>query len=103
MHYIRVECGLPVIVSAANGTSEIVTHEWGGLILEGATDAPGLGRMIRRLCQEESFRARLCENARKTGSSTRERTILENVLRNSQHGMAQSGTRNMSDLSARLC
>ena len=81
-------CGLPVIVSAANGTSEIITHEVDGLILQDATDAATLARMIRRLYEDAHFRTRLGENAHKTAQqftwerNTGEfRTILEDALR----------------------
>jgi len=56
-------CGLPVIVSAANGTSEIITHGEDGLILDDPADAAGLAGMIRRLCEDREFRMRLSEKA----------------------------------------
>ncbi|HTU34322.1 MAG TPA: glycosyltransferase family 4 protein [Candidatus Acidoferrum sp.] len=80
-------CGLPVIVSVANGTSEIITHETDGLILEDATDAHGLAEMIRRLCQDANFRTRLgaraCETAQQytwERNAREVRAILERVL-----------------------
>lgn len=59
-------CGLPVIVSAANGTSEIITHGEDGLILDDPTDAAGLAGMIHRLREDREFRMRLGEKAAET-------------------------------------
>lgn len=59
-------CGLPVIVSAANGTSEIITHGVDGLILDDPADAAGLAAMIRRLCEDKEFRMHLGEKAAET-------------------------------------
>src|ERR1700678_1236450 len=56
-------CGLPVIVSAENGTSEIITHETDGLILKDSSDSITLAAMILRLFENPEFRARLGENA----------------------------------------
>jgi glycosyltransferase involved in cell wall biosynthesis len=90
-------CGLPVIVSAANGTSEIITHGADGLILDDPTDARAAAAMIRRLYEDESFRARLGENAHKTAQqytwerNARElRAVLESVLRKKSQAAAQS-------------
>jgi len=59
-------CGLPVIVSAANGTCEIITHESDGLILQDPTDAAGLAAMVHRLYEDRGFCERLGQNAHKT-------------------------------------
>jgi glycosyltransferase involved in cell wall biosynthesis len=59
-------CGLPVIVSAAAGVSEIVTHGVDGLILDDPKDAAGLAAMIRRLYEDKEFRERLGERAGRT-------------------------------------
>jgi glycosyltransferase involved in cell wall biosynthesis len=59
-------CGLPVIVSSSNGTSEIITHGADGLILNDPTDATALAAMIRRLYQDEAFRVRLGVKAAET-------------------------------------
>ena len=59
-------CGLPVIVSSANGTSEIVTHEANGLILMDPTDSATLAAMIRRLYKDREFRDQLASNAAST-------------------------------------
>jgi len=59
-------CGLPVIVSSANGTSEIMTHEANGLILTDPTDSATLTSMIRRLYQDKEFRDQLGAKAAST-------------------------------------
>ena len=59
-------CGLPVIVSSANGTSEIITHEVDGLILPDPTDSIALAAMIRRLYHDEVFRNQLASKAAAT-------------------------------------
>ena len=56
-------CGLPVIVSSTNGTSEIVTHEVNGLILSDPTDCETLADLIRRLYQNQQFRDQLASKA----------------------------------------
>jgi glycosyltransferase involved in cell wall biosynthesis len=48
-------CGLPTIVSAENGASEIITHGVDGLILDDPKDAIALATMIRRLYQDQAF------------------------------------------------
>jgi len=81
-------CGLPVIVSVENGTSEIITHETDGMILDNASDSETLAAMILRLFEDKEFRGRLGTNASKTAQKyTWERNgrdfaeILEEVLR----------------------
>jgi len=59
-------CGLPVIVSAAAGVSEIVKDGADGLILDNPRDATALAAMIRRLYKDEAFRTRLGERAVET-------------------------------------
>ena len=59
-------CGLPVIVSSANGTSEIITHGVDGLILNDPRDASGLAAMIRRLYEDRGFREELGQRAAET-------------------------------------
>ncbi len=59
-------CGLPVVVSAANGVSEIITHGFDGLILEDPRDAVGLSAMVRRLHEDEPLRTSLGEKAAQT-------------------------------------
>jgi len=92
-------CGLPVIVSATNGTSEIITHGVDGLILDDPTDANGLALMIRRLYEDEVFRARLGDNAAATARNyTWEQNglelaaIFEEILRRKARPAAQTIT-----------
>jgi len=59
-------CGLPVIVSSTNGTSEIIRDERDGLILPDARDAGTLSSMIRRLVEDPDFREHLGRNASET-------------------------------------
>jgi UDP-glucose:(heptosyl)LPS alpha-1,3-glucosyltransferase len=92
-------CGLPVIVSATAGVSEIVTDGVSGLILDDPRDASTLAAMIRRLHEDQVFRARLGENAAaSTLQYTWERngrdlaTILEESLRRKSGLAAQTVT-----------
>ena len=59
-------CGLPVIVSAAAGVSEIVTNGTDGLILEDPKNVSVLAGMIRRLYEDREFRERLGQKAAET-------------------------------------
>ncbi|HXN71938.1 MAG TPA: glycosyltransferase family 4 protein [Candidatus Acidoferrales bacterium] len=59
-------CGLPVIVSAAAGVSEIVTNDVDGIVLDDPTDAAKLATMIRRLYEDKEFRNRLGNKASET-------------------------------------
>jgi glycosyltransferase involved in cell wall biosynthesis len=59
-------CGLPVIVSAAAGASEIVTDGADGLVLKDPTDSSALAAMIRQLYEDKDFRSRLGEKAAET-------------------------------------
>lgn len=59
-------CGLPVVVSATAGVSEIVTDEVDGLVLKDPRDAASLAAMIRRLYQDKEFRVQLGERAAET-------------------------------------
>jgi UDP-glucose:(heptosyl)LPS alpha-1,3-glucosyltransferase len=59
-------CGLPVIVSSANGTSEIVTHGKDGLILTDPADFITLAAMIRDLYMNSGFRDQLGSQAART-------------------------------------
>ncbi|MGH9691753.1 MAG: glycosyltransferase family 4 protein, partial [Candidatus Acidiferrales bacterium] len=80
-------CGLPVIVSSANGTSEIITHGVDGLILDNPLDATALAKMIRRLYEDKGFARKLGERAAETARQyTWERNgrelagIFENIV-----------------------
>lgn len=59
-------CGLPVIVSSANGTSEIITDGCDGLILRDPHDGAALTAMLRRLIEEPSSREVIARNAVET-------------------------------------
>jgi glycosyltransferase involved in cell wall biosynthesis len=59
-------CGLPVIVSETNGTSEIITNGADGLILKGPTDSSALAAMIRRLYEDRELRTAMGERAYET-------------------------------------
>jgi UDP-glucose:(heptosyl)LPS alpha-1,3-glucosyltransferase len=89
-------CGLPVIVSAENGTFEIITHNSDGMILKDPTDSKALAGMIRKL-QDPEFRARLGRNAFETARKyTWEANghdlakIFEEVLNRKLHSDRQS-------------
>ena len=56
-------CGVPAILSASCGTAEIITDGANGLILDDPTDAASLAAMIRRLCEDRTFRDQLGQNA----------------------------------------
>lgn len=62
----EMACGLPVIVSSANGTSEIITDGADGLILQDPRDARTLASLIQRLCEDETFRHQLAAGAVET-------------------------------------
>jgi UDP-glucose:(heptosyl)LPS alpha-1,3-glucosyltransferase len=59
-------CGLPVIVSAAAGVSEIVSDDVDAMVLDDPTDADKLATMIRRLYEDKELRNRLGSKARET-------------------------------------
>jgi glycosyltransferase involved in cell wall biosynthesis len=59
-------CGLAVIVSSANGTSEIITEGSDGLVLADPQDGAALVAMIRRLIEEPSLKEFLARNAAET-------------------------------------
>ena len=61
-----IACGLPVIVSATCGVSEIITHGSDGLVLADPTDSTTLADMIRRLYSDTEFRTRLGKRAAET-------------------------------------
>jgi UDP-glucose:(heptosyl)LPS alpha-1,3-glucosyltransferase len=89
-------CGLPVIVSSANGTSEIITNGVNGLILGDPADAAGLAAMIQHLAGDEAFRTMLAENAARTAQNyTWERNghqlsaLFEEILQRKEPPAAQ--------------
>ena len=67
-------CGLPVVVSSANGTSEIITDGVDGFILKDPSDSTSLAGMIRRLYVDQEFQAKMGKSAAETTKQyTRER------------------------------
>lgn len=92
-------CGLPVIVSAAAGVSEIVTNDVDGMILDDPKDATKLAAMIRRLYEDQDFRDRLGVKAAETARQyTWERNgrelsaIFEEVVRRKAQAAMQTLT-----------
>lgn len=59
-------CGLPVIVTAQCGVSEIMRDEEDGLIMRDPVDADDLASKVRRLYEDRSLRGRLSEKAAET-------------------------------------
>lgn len=59
-------CGLPVISSIRNGTSEIIVDGTNGLLLKDPTDSHSLAASIRRLYEDRSLCHRLGDNAART-------------------------------------
>jgi glycosyltransferase involved in cell wall biosynthesis len=95
-------CGLPVIVSAAAGVSEIVTDGVDGLILADPRDATTLAAMVRRLYEDGELRDRLGGEAAKTTlqytweNNGRElAAIFEEVLRRKSGCAAQTLTQEL--------
>jgi len=81
-------CGLGVITSVTNGTAEIITEGFDGLIVQNPNDAEELAVQIRRLRQDPDFLRQLGENASRTASrytwdqnGDQMKEILTNVLR----------------------
>lgn len=59
-------CGLPVIVTATNGASEIILDGADGVILGDPSDSGSLAAMIRRLFEDAEFRGGLAARAAAT-------------------------------------
>jgi UDP-glucose:(heptosyl)LPS alpha-1,3-glucosyltransferase len=90
-------CGLPVVVSSANGTCEIINDGVDGLILQHPTDSNALASMIRSLCEDAELRSRLGANAAETARRyTWERNgrelaaVFQEILRRKANPIAQS-------------
>jgi len=90
-------CGLPVIVSAEAGVSEIITDGLDGLILKDPRDANALVAMIRRLYEDREFGAQLGQKAAETTQQyTWERNgrelaaIFEDILQGKAQPAAQA-------------
>jgi glycosyltransferase involved in cell wall biosynthesis len=91
-------CGLPVIVSRQAGVSEIIHDGVDGLILEEPTDAEGLARLIRQLCNDAELRRRLAANAIQTAqqytwahNAEQTKELFEQVVAQKQRDLAQEG------------
>jgi glycosyltransferase involved in cell wall biosynthesis len=56
-------CGLPVIGTNVEGTREIITHKYNGLLC--GTDPPSIRTALKRLLEDPELAARLGENARR--------------------------------------
>jgi glycosyltransferase involved in cell wall biosynthesis len=61
-------CGLPVITSRDNGTTEIISDRVDGLILQESSDANSLAALIRELYLNPALRQRIGEAAAKTAA-----------------------------------
>ena len=95
-------CGLPVIVSSANGTSENVADGVNGLILSDPTDSATLAAMIRRLYEDRVFRDQIASRAANATlvynweSNGRELVkIFEEILRRKAGSSGPDGRRNI--------
>src|SRR5580704_2414828 len=79
-------CGLPVIVSAAAGVSEIITHGEDGMILDHPADRAKLAAIIRLLYQDRQLCNRLGTKAAETalkytwGRNGRELALIFNEI-----------------------
>lgn len=70
--------GLPVITSAKNGGSQIITDGVDGFVLENPEDSARLAEIIQRLCGSRDLCRRVGENAARTAQSyTWERNAAE--------------------------
>jgi glycosyltransferase involved in cell wall biosynthesis len=95
-------CGLPTIVSAENGTCEIITDGVDGMVLRDPRDAVSLAAMIRRLYEDEPFRTALGDKAAETAQQyTWERNgrelnaIFEEILKRKSGFAAQTLTQEL--------
>lgn len=95
-------CGLPVIISARAGASELITKGVDGLILDDPTDAVALAAMIRLLCEDKNLRDQFGEKAAATAREyTWERsgrelaTIFEEILGRKSNLGAQTLTQEL--------
>ena len=95
-------CGLPVVVSSTNGTSEIITDGVSGFILKDARDSISLSQMIRQLYQHPTLREQFAVNAVQTAHqytwerNARElRALLEETLRRKAKVAMQNVTKSV--------
>jgi len=80
--------GLPVITTATNGTSEIMTHGVDGFVLQDATDVGAMADLIELLYRDPQLRQRIGEAAAATAqqytwdrSACTVEAVLKEVLR----------------------
>ncbi len=95
-------CGLPVIVSAAAGVSEIVTNGADGMILRDPTDSAKLAEIILLLYKDRELCNRLGTNAAQTARKyTWERNgrelslIFDDIVRRRSAGETQTQTQEL--------
>jgi UDP-glucose:(heptosyl)LPS alpha-1,3-glucosyltransferase len=62
-------CGLPVITSAANGGSQIISEGLDGFVLSDPQDSGALAGLISRLYEQPELRRSVGENAARTAQS----------------------------------
>jgi glycosyltransferase involved in cell wall biosynthesis len=98
-------CGLPVVVSSANGTSEIITDGVDGFILKDPADSTSLAGLIRRLYVDEEVRARIGQSATQTTKQyTWERNgddllkIFQGILQRKAGSPTQSGGKELCEV-----
>lgn len=63
-----LNCGVPMVATAVDGTPEIVRHEETGLLVP-AGDAPALADALERILTDDALRARLAATAHDVGVS----------------------------------
>jgi len=90
-------CGMPVIVSANNGTCEIITDGMDGLILADPNDSTSLAAMIRRVFEDREFSEQLGRNANETArqytwerNGIELRAIFDQLLKRKSGSMAET-------------
>jgi len=62
-------CGLPVITSANNGGSQIITEGTDGFVLSDPRDSAALANLLRRLYEQPSLRLRIGASAARTAQA----------------------------------
>jgi glycosyltransferase involved in cell wall biosynthesis len=73
-------CGLPVITSASNGGSQIITNGVDGFVLSDSGDSQTLATMIRQLLEQPDFCRRVGGNAAQTASAYTWETNAQQTL-----------------------
>jgi UDP-glucose:(heptosyl)LPS alpha-1,3-glucosyltransferase len=84
--------GLPVITSAQNGGSEIITHDLDGFVLKDPANVEGLAELIRKLYLDPALRARVGGNAAETvtqytwdRNTEQLHSLFQEVIKRKQH------------------